>query len=76
MTCNHLNDDLINAFFRLILYEIMTGQEIFPEFEDWDEFEEAICVKKIRPTLPADFEPSLCYLIEKCWHADPNERPR
>jgi len=61
--------------YGLILHEIMTGQEIFPEYEDWDEFEEAVCVKKVRPPIAADCEPSLKYLIEKCWDADPEQRP-
>jgi len=61
--------------FGLILYEILTGEELFPEYEEWDEFEEAICIHNVRPVIPPETIPSLSYLIQKCWHAKPEERP-
>jgi len=61
--------------FGLILYEILTGEELFPEYEEWDEFEEAICIHNARPPIPKDAVPSLGYLMQKCWHPKPEDRP-
>lgn len=63
------------SYFRLILYEILTGNQLFPEYEEWDEFCNAIC-SGVRPRIPSDCLPSLSLLMQRCWDANPNERPR
>lgn len=64
--------------FGLIMYEIITGEELFSEYSDWDEFEEAICERNERPKdFPKDppAPASLINLIKRCWASDPDERP-
>ncbi len=53
--------------FGLILWEILTGQELFPEYDDWDPFYQAVCVEGKRPPIPKDCLPSLAYLMQK-WY--------
>jgi serine/threonine protein kinase len=61
--------------FGLILWELWTGKDLFPEFDDWDPFFEAVCIKNIRPPIPNDCLPSLAYLIQKCWSPKSVDRP-
>ncbi|KAM9975096.1 hypothetical protein ACTFIW_008571 [Dictyostelium discoideum] len=61
--------------FGLILYEMATCEELFPEYSEIDPFYDAICNKKLRPPIPDSFPKSLKTLIQKCWDHDPNKRP-
>ncbi|EGC38851.1 hypothetical protein DICPUDRAFT_148427 [Dictyostelium purpureum] len=61
--------------FGLILYEMATCEELFPEYSEIDPFYDAICNKKIRPIIPSEYPVSLKSLISRCWDHDPNKRP-
>eukprot|EP01132_Coremiostelium_polycephalum_P000471 gene471-597_t len=61
--------------FGLILYELATCEELFPEYSEIDPFYDAICNKRLRPTIPGFFPKSLANLIQRCWDHDPSNRP-
>ncbi|GAM17330.1 hypothetical protein SAMD00019534_005050 [Acytostelium subglobosum LB1] len=61
--------------FGLVLWQIYTRQELFPEFDNFYKFVAAICEKVVRPPVPADCPPALRQLIQKCWDASPENRP-
>ncbi|KAG8076557.1 hypothetical protein GUJ93_ZPchr0006g43086 [Zizania palustris] len=60
--------------FGIVLWELLTGK--IP-YEYLTPLQAAIGVvqKGIRPTIPKDTHPNLAELLQKCWHADPAERP-
>jgi len=64
--------------FGLILYELVTELELFPEFDTIDAFVKAITKFNVRPPIGslAGLPKSLETLIEKCWDKDMNERPK
>jgi len=61
--------------FGLILWQILTRQELFPEQDNLQTFANALCRKHLRPTIPPDTNPKLAALIRRCWAAQPNARP-
>ncbi|KYR00273.1 SH2 domain-containing protein [Tieghemostelium lacteum] len=61
--------------FGLILHELATCEELFPEYSDVEPFYDAICNKRIRPTIPPHFPKSLRTLMTRCWDHDPKNRP-
>jgi len=61
--------------FGIVLWEILTREEPFTQFENYEEFRDAICNKHVRPPIPPDCHPGLKQLIEACWHPDPAKRP-
>jgi len=61
--------------YAIVLWEIITCQEPFPEMESYPVFRKAVCKDNLRPPLSKDMLPSLCQLIERCWHRNPEERP-
>eukprot|EP01105_Mastigella_eilhardi_P010579 TRINITY_DN246_c0_g1_i1.p1 TRINITY_DN246_c0_g1~~TRINITY_DN246_c0_g1_i1.p1 ORF type:complete len:521 (+),score=155.05 TRINITY_DN246_c0_g1_i1:154-1716(+) len=63
--------------YGLCLYEISTGNEVFKEFEDAQEFITAVAAGDVRPQFDEDqrLPHSLINLIERCWSADPSVRP-
>eukprot|EP01112_Ceratiomyxa_fruticulosa_P009984 TRINITY_DN2620_c0_g1_i2.p1 TRINITY_DN2620_c0_g1~~TRINITY_DN2620_c0_g1_i2.p1 ORF type:complete len:609 (+),score=149.68 TRINITY_DN2620_c0_g1_i2:208-2034(+) len=61
--------------FGLILFELLTGEDLFPEYDDLDPFFHAICIDHERPAPPKDTLPSLVKLMTACWQPDPNSRP-
>jgi len=61
--------------YGLILWELLTGEELFPQYEDLDPFYQAICFNHERPVPPADTPQSLAQLMKKCWDPDPKVRP-
>eukprot|EP01118_Nematostelium_gracile_P000928 TRINITY_DN1091_c0_g1_i1.p1 TRINITY_DN1091_c0_g1~~TRINITY_DN1091_c0_g1_i1.p1 ORF type:complete len:533 (-),score=127.27 TRINITY_DN1091_c0_g1_i1:144-1694(-) len=61
--------------FGIVMWEIITGQEPFPEMENFAEFKKAITIDNERPIIPADVHPSLRVLMERCWHPMPEMRP-
>jgi len=66
--------------FGISLYEFITLQEPFQEYEQLSDFLAAICQKKnpARPKIPEDSllcPESLRKLAESCWHANPKKRP-
>jgi serine/threonine protein kinase len=61
--------------FGIVLWEILTRREPFEEFDNYDEFRNAICNLRHRPPLPPDTTPALRQLIEACWQHEPARRP-
>lgn len=61
--------------YGLILWELLTGEELFPQYEDLDPFYQAICFDHERPVPPPDTPRSLDQLMRKCWDPDPIARP-
>jgi len=61
--------------FGIVLWEILTRKEPFQEFDNYEEFRDAICNKHVRPPIPNDCHPALRHLIESCWHPHPGKRP-
>ncbi|KAN0014456.1 hypothetical protein ACTFIU_000774 [Dictyostelium citrinum] len=61
--------------FGLVLWQIFTRQELFPEFDNFFKFVAAICEKQLRPSIPDDCPKSLRELIKKCWDPNPEVRP-
>jgi serine/threonine protein kinase len=46
------------------------------EFDNYEEFRNAICNRHVRPVIPPGTHPALKQLIEACWHHDPTKRYR
>lgn len=67
--------------FGLVLWEIVTGLELFPEMESYSQFKRAICIENYRPNIPAKNKQgqpivrSLSDLMKKCWDKDTHVRP-
>eukprot|EP00727_Mastigamoeba_balamuthi_P008772 m51a1_g4517 putative sh2 domain-containing protein (688) ;mRNA; f:422969-426165 len=62
--------------YGLILYELVTGDEPFAEYQDIDPFVQAVCYKHERPRVSDPrLPPSLLSLMERCWHRDVERRP-
>jgi serine/threonine protein kinase len=61
--------------FGIVLWELLTRGEPFEQYDDYDEFLEAVCDRNERPTIPDNCLPSLRQLMEACWHPNPTSRP-
>lgn len=61
--------------FGIVLWEMVTKEEVYPEFTSFGAFKRAICYKHHRPTIPAGTTPSLAALMERCWHREASQRP-
>jgi serine/threonine protein kinase len=61
--------------FGLILYELVSGEELFPQYEELDPFFQAICIDHERPIPPPGTLPSISALMKRCWAPDPIYRP-
>lgn len=59
----------------MVLWEILTRQEPFKEFENFEDFREAVCFHHYRPKIPENTHPSIHRLIECCWQPNPELRP-
>lgn len=59
--------------FGMILYEILTGQTPFQEFDSPDLLREKI-IFGLRPPTDSIFDPFIP-IIERCWDPDPDKRP-
>src|SRR3989338_4013217 len=61
--------------FGIVLWEIFTREEPFPEFQSYREFKRAITLDNIRPPIPRDCPESLTSLMKRCWDPVPDRRP-
>eukprot|EP01119_Soliformovum_irregulare_P012881 TRINITY_DN3370_c0_g1_i1.p1 TRINITY_DN3370_c0_g1~~TRINITY_DN3370_c0_g1_i1.p1 ORF type:complete len:2124 (-),score=675.67 TRINITY_DN3370_c0_g1_i1:56-5518(-) len=64
----------------IILWELVARARPYDEYPVSKShfvatFEDAIVKQGLRPTIPKDCPPMLSELIQKCWRADPDERP-
>jgi hypothetical protein len=70
--------------FGIILWQMYTLQELFPEYDNISDFKHAISVLGIRPTIPK-IDPTLSInrstplslrnLMTACWHTERRRRP-
>lgn len=60
--------------FAIVLWEIYTREEPFPEFTSYREFKRAI-IENIRPPIPPRCPPSLAQLMRSCWEPKVELRP-
>jgi hypothetical protein len=60
--------------FALVLWELFTRKELFPEYDSKDTFTEAIARQNIRPPLDG-IHPVLQKIISQSWDRDPQKRP-
>lgn len=69
-------DDKADVYsFGIVLWEIITGKDLFPHMDSYSTFKKAITKDDERPEIPADTHPSLKELMEICWHKDSSKRP-
>jgi len=61
--------------FGIVLWELMTRTEPFQEYNSFDTFRKDICLRKVRPPVPADGHPDVASLMKRCWDANPAVRP-
>ena len=61
--------------FGIVLWEVYTQDEVFPNMSTFAQFKRAICFKHERPPIPSKCPPSLKELMEQCWHKECVERP-
>jgi hypothetical protein len=61
--------------YGIVLWEILTRQEPFPHHTNFEKFRHAVCNLHERPPIPAECEPTLRDLIQRCWHPNPASRP-
>lgn len=61
--------------FGLMMWEFATCQELFPEFEDYDEFYDAIVEEDVRPPVKGIEPRSYAHLMQRCWARNPDDRP-
>eukprot|EP01102_Stenamoeba_stenopodia_P006404 TRINITY_DN1755_c0_g2_i1.p1 TRINITY_DN1755_c0_g2~~TRINITY_DN1755_c0_g2_i1.p1 ORF type:complete len:320 (+),score=100.47 TRINITY_DN1755_c0_g2_i1:887-1846(+) len=61
--------------YGIVVWEIVTSQEPFLDFDSYPAFKRAICREDVRPPVPKDIPPSLKKLMEDCWDKDPKKRP-
>lgn len=65
--------------FGIIMYQIITNQDPFPEVMSGKmsevEFKFKVINANLRPKIPEEFNYSIADLLSKCWSGDPDERP-
>ena len=61
--------------YGLVLWQILTRQELFPEQSSLGAFVRAVTHDNLRPPLPARLAPDLAALLQACWDTDPARRP-
>eukprot|EP00727_Mastigamoeba_balamuthi_P005154 m51a1_g14637 putative sh2 domain-containing protein (514) ;mRNA; r:41786-44872 len=61
--------------FGLVLWQMLTREDIFAEYDNLSIFIRDICKRNIRPPMSPDTNPKLATLIRRCWHQNPTQRP-
>ena len=64
--------------FGMVLWEIYTCQTPFDDqelSEYYDDFVDMICVRQVRPGIPADCPPKWRDIMRQCWSGDSHVRP-
>ena len=61
--------------FGIILWQAVTREEPFLEFESYESFLEAVTKHRVRPRIPRSTPEAISRLIEQCWQQNPRNRP-
>lgn len=69
--------------YGIVLWEIITRDEPFAEYNSFDKFKEAVCNRHERPKIPEELVPgssvktpsSVKTLLQSLWHRDQTQRP-
>uniref|UniRef100_A0A7S4K7U5 non-specific serine/threonine protein kinase n=1 Tax=Paramoeba aestuarina TaxID=180227 RepID=A0A7S4K7U5_9EUKA len=75
LTKGNINEKCDVYSFGIVLWQIMTRQDPFPEFQDFNEFRSAICRKNVRPPIPSSVAQSVKSMMERSWNKSPSTRP-
>jgi len=62
--------------YGLVLWELLTGQNPYPNIKTYSTMVEEVCKAHSRPPIPADCPPGLKALIQACWDEEPSKRPK
>eukprot|EP01087_Luapelamoeba_hula_P021694 TRINITY_DN762_c0_g1_i9.p1 TRINITY_DN762_c0_g1~~TRINITY_DN762_c0_g1_i9.p1 ORF type:complete len:1141 (+),score=200.87 TRINITY_DN762_c0_g1_i9:21-3443(+) len=61
--------------FSMILWQLYSGENLFPGLVEFEDFVEAVCLKEERPPIPETCLPELAELMNDCWQKDQDKRP-
>ncbi|KAH3765745.1 TKL protein kinase [Pelomyxa schiedti] len=61
--------------YAIVVWEMVTGQEPFPDVQSIFELKKLVCDKKKRPEIPPTCSSLLRELLKVCWHPNPKKRP-
>ncbi|KAH3762336.1 SHK1 protein [Pelomyxa schiedti] len=61
--------------FGLILWQILTREELFARYTNLQDFAFDICKNNVRPVIPTNTNTMFASLIQACWHPNPTLRP-
>jgi len=61
--------------FGIVLWEIVSGEDLWPEMDSFTAFREAVTDRGERPVIPDWVHPSLANLMQRCWGPDAKKRP-
>jgi serine/threonine protein kinase len=61
--------------FAILLWECLTREDPFLEYEEMTEFVEAVCEEHVRPAIPLSTPYTLHSLLVSAWADDPADRP-
>eukprot|EP01121_Diplochlamys_sp_Union-15-3_P022745 TRINITY_DN977_c0_g2_i2.p1 TRINITY_DN977_c0_g2~~TRINITY_DN977_c0_g2_i2.p1 ORF type:complete len:404 (-),score=60.51 TRINITY_DN977_c0_g2_i2:32-1204(-) len=60
--------------YGLVLWEILTRQELFPHLDTFEDLCRAVCELQERPPIPNTIPKPLKDLMEQCWQEDQSKR--
>ena len=61
--------------FGMVLYEMSTGQEPFPNIRSLSQLKTEVIDKATRPNPPSTLPEFLVSIMRSCWEAKPSSRP-
>jgi len=61
--------------YAIVVWELLTGDEPFTQYDDINPFMEAVCDRGERPPLPDSMHPNLKHLLNICWNESVILRP-
>lgn len=75
LTGQEFNEKADVYSFGIVLWELLTGELPYQQYETLDEFRNAVCFQGARPHIPDDTDDALRRLIECCWQQEWELRP-
>jgi len=64
--------------YAIVLWELVSQKPPFPDMTSFPKFRQAVCTNNVRPPIDDPENPilpTICELLEKCWHKNPEARP-